>query len=194
MNPRAAGRSRRAARDRLNAELLRLPAVGNSRRPRARGGRDGLDLVRRRERRASIGPRVAERHHRAGRRRSGRTGTTSASTAGSSSPRDGTCGILCGRQESGDDVSSSAPPAPRRGRRCRDPRGALKVGIVSPYGYPHPGGVNEHVRTPYEAHAAHGPRRVDHHQQVRHASARARATSSASGPAGRSRPTAAWAA
>ena len=30
MNPSAAGRSRRAARDRLNAELLRLPAVGNS--------------------------------------------------------------------------------------------------------------------------------------------------------------------
>ncbi|MDQ3881147.1 MAG: glycosyltransferase family 4 protein [Chloroflexota bacterium] len=28
---------------------------------------------------------------------------------------------------------------------------ALKVGIVSPYGYPHPGGVNEHVRYTYEA-------------------------------------------
>ena len=27
----------------------------------------------------------------------------------------------------------------------------LKVGIVSPYGYPHPGGVNEHVRYTYEA-------------------------------------------
>jgi phosphatidylinositol alpha-mannosyltransferase len=30
-------------------------------------------------------------------------------------------------------------------------RGPLKVGIVSPYGYPHPGGVNEHVRHTYEA-------------------------------------------
>jgi len=30
-------------------------------------------------------------------------------------------------------------------------RGLLKVGIVSPYGYPHPGGVNEHVRHAYEA-------------------------------------------
>ncbi len=30
-------------------------------------------------------------------------------------------------------------------------RGLLKVGIVSPYGYPHPGGVNEHVRYTYEA-------------------------------------------
>jgi phosphatidylinositol alpha-mannosyltransferase len=30
-------------------------------------------------------------------------------------------------------------------------RGRLKVGIVSPYGYPHPGGVNEHVRYTYEA-------------------------------------------
>ena len=39
------------------------------------------------------------------------------------------------------------------GLRAADPsvkprpdRGPLKVGIVSPYGYPHPGGVNEHVR------------------------------------------------
>ncbi|MGH2455868.1 MAG: glycosyltransferase family 4 protein [Candidatus Limnocylindria bacterium] len=30
-------------------------------------------------------------------------------------------------------------------------RPPLKVGIVSPYGYPHPGGVNEHVRYTYEA-------------------------------------------
>ena len=28
---------------------------------------------------------------------------------------------------------------------------SLKIGIVSPYGYPHPGGVNEHVRFTYEA-------------------------------------------
>ena len=27
----------------------------------------------------------------------------------------------------------------------------LKIGIVSPYGYPHPGGVNEHVRYTAEA-------------------------------------------
>ena len=30
-------------------------------------------------------------------------------------------------------------------------RQPLKIGIVSPYGYPHPGGVNEHVRHTYEA-------------------------------------------
>jgi phosphatidylinositol alpha-mannosyltransferase len=30
-------------------------------------------------------------------------------------------------------------------------RGPLKVGIVTPYGYPHPGGVNDHVRHTYEA-------------------------------------------
>jgi phosphatidylinositol alpha-mannosyltransferase len=41
------------------------------------------------------------------------------------------------------------PPAPAR-PAMRDPRGALKVGIVSPYGYPHPGGVNDHVRNQYE--------------------------------------------
>jgi phosphatidyl-myo-inositol alpha-mannosyltransferase len=33
----------------------------------------------------------------------------------------------------------------------RDARRPLKIGIVSPYGYPHPGGVNEHVRYTYEA-------------------------------------------
>lgn len=36
---------------------------------------------------------------------------------------------------------SSSPPAPRA---------PLKIGIVSPYGFPHPGGVNEHVRHHYE--------------------------------------------
>ncbi len=30
-------------------------------------------------------------------------------------------------------------------------REPLKIGIVSPYGYPHPGGVNEHVRFTYDA-------------------------------------------
>jgi phosphatidylinositol alpha-mannosyltransferase len=32
----------------------------------------------------------------------------------------------------------------------------LKIGIVSPYGYPHPGGVNEHVRFTHEAMARLG--------------------------------------
>ena len=53
-----------------------------------------------------------------------------------------------------------APPAERdvEGRGDATPsvqpagsRGPLKVAIVSPYGYPHPGGVNEHVRHTYEA-------------------------------------------
>ena len=34
---------------------------------------------------------------------------------------------------------------------ARADRRPLKVGIVSPYGYPHPGGVNEHVRHTYDA-------------------------------------------
>jgi phosphatidylinositol alpha-mannosyltransferase len=37
------------------------------------------------------------------------------------------------------------------GQGGTDTRPPLKIGIVSPYGYPHPGGVNEHVRFTYEA-------------------------------------------
>jgi phosphatidylinositol alpha-mannosyltransferase len=43
---------------------------------------------------------------------------------------------------------STAAPSVQAGEPDRGP---LKVGIVSPYGYPHPGGVNEHVRFTYEA-------------------------------------------
>ena len=39
-------------------------------------------------------------------------------------------------------TSSVTPAVP-----ARQP---LRIGIVSPYGYPHPGGVNEHVRFTYE--------------------------------------------
>jgi phosphatidylinositol alpha-mannosyltransferase len=38
--------------------------------------------------------------------------------------------------------------APREGTEARRP---LRIGIVTPYGYPLPGGVNEHVRFTYEA-------------------------------------------
>ena len=41
-----------------------------------------------------------------------------------------------------------AAPAPGEDGTGRRP---LKIGIVTPYGYPHPGGVNEHVRFTYEA-------------------------------------------
>jgi phosphatidyl-myo-inositol alpha-mannosyltransferase len=41
----------------------------------------------------------------------------------------------------------ATPSVPAEGERRRP----LKVGIVSPYGYPHPGGVNEHVRHTYLA-------------------------------------------
>ena len=48
-----------------------------------------------------------------------------------------------------------APEAERLDVRAQPnvptPQGApLKIGIVSPYGFPHPGGVNEHVRHTYE--------------------------------------------
>jgi phosphatidyl-myo-inositol alpha-mannosyltransferase len=42
--------------------------------------------------------------------------------------------------------ASDAPPA-----SAAVGRPPLRIGIVSPYGYPHPGGVNEHVRFTYEA-------------------------------------------
>jgi len=40
---------------------------------------------------------------------------------------------------------------PGAGLAATQDRRPLKIGIVSPYGYPHPGGVNEHVRFTYEA-------------------------------------------
>ena len=43
---------------------------------------------------------------------------------------------------------STAAPSVQLGGPARRP---LKVAIVSPYGYPHPGGVNEHVRYTHEA-------------------------------------------
>jgi phosphatidylinositol alpha-mannosyltransferase len=45
-------------------------------------------------------------------------------------------------------LQSAAPAAEPAVEPTRQP---LKIGIVSPYGYPHPGGVNEHVRFTYEA-------------------------------------------
>jgi phosphatidylinositol alpha-mannosyltransferase len=45
-------------------------------------------------------------------------------------------------------ATEAATPSTTRAMPARAP---LKVGIVSPYGYPHPGGVNEHVRFTYEA-------------------------------------------
>jgi phosphatidyl-myo-inositol alpha-mannosyltransferase len=45
-------------------------------------------------------------------------------------------------------LESAAPAAKPAATPTRRP---LKIGIVSPYGYPHPGGVNEHVRFTYEA-------------------------------------------
>ncbi len=42
-------------------------------------------------------------------------------------------------------VAEPAPPAPGA-----DGTRPLKVGLVSPYGYPHPGGVNDHVRNQYD--------------------------------------------
>jgi phosphatidylinositol alpha-mannosyltransferase len=42
------------------------------------------------------------------------------------------------------------PPAPVAPQPASASRPPLKVGIVSPYGFPHPGGVNEHVRHAYE--------------------------------------------
>ena len=55
-------------------------------------------------------------------------------------------------------TESIAPPAPPAAAGAPTPaapsiaeRAPLKIGIVSPYGYPHPGGVNEHVRHAYEA-------------------------------------------
>jgi phosphatidyl-myo-inositol alpha-mannosyltransferase len=52
----------------------------------------------------------------------------------------------------GSNPPSMAQAGGRRQGETADREGApLKIGIVSPYGYPLPGGVNEHVRYTYEA-------------------------------------------
>ncbi len=48
-------------------------------------------------------------------------------------------------------VTSSAQGASGILESVSSTRPPLRIGIVSPYGYPHPGGVNEHVRFTYEA-------------------------------------------
>jgi phosphatidylinositol alpha-mannosyltransferase len=48
-------------------------------------------------------------------------------------------------------VVDGAPAAADPSGQLARGRPPLKVGIVSPYGYPHPGGVNEHVRHTYQA-------------------------------------------
>jgi phosphatidylinositol alpha-mannosyltransferase len=48
-------------------------------------------------------------------------------------------------------VTSVLEPAAPAVRQSPEGRPPLKIGIVTPYGYPHPGGVNEHVRFTYDA-------------------------------------------
>jgi phosphatidylinositol alpha-mannosyltransferase len=48
-------------------------------------------------------------------------------------------------------VTSVLEPAAPAIRQSPEGRPPLKIGIVTPYGYPHPGGVNEHVRFTHDA-------------------------------------------
>lgn len=48
-------------------------------------------------------------------------------------------------------MTSVLEPAAPTIRQSPEGRPPLKIGIVTPYGYPHPGGVNEHVRFTYDA-------------------------------------------
>ena len=157
-NPSTAGKTRHGARLALNARELGLPGVGNSDAHVLEGIGTGRtmfpgstaadyrtaiaagEVAARRRRvlvvdpqRRRVPPPAASQgappvaHGPARRRRMAVT-----------SPAAPPSGIL-GR------VSTGAGEA---GSGARPP---LCIGIVSPYGYPHPGGVNEHVRFTYEA-------------------------------------------
>jgi phosphatidylinositol alpha-mannosyltransferase len=74
--------------------------------------------------------------------------TTTGAEAGFDYPR-----AVIDRAPTSTPILDAPPQAPRPARLARPP---LKIGIVSPYGYPHPGGVNEHVRHTYDAMRAMG--------------------------------------
>ena len=192
---RQRGRPRRDARrappERRAAPAL--PAVGYSDAHVLEGIGTAWTWFRRRRPPPEYRAALVGRHDRARRDASGRTGTTSTSTAASSSPRDGTLRILSVPQESGDDRSSKRrPPATRLG--CPGPAGRAEGRHREPVRLPAPG-RRERPR-PQPVRAAHAPSATTPGSSPASTarSGRARATSSDSGPAGPFRPTAASAA
>src|SRR4029077_934380 len=116
--------------------------------PRARARGHRLDLVRRHERRG-----VPSRDRRA-RDRAGRGVLEPLAQCERVRPparREGAAPATCApphrRVAMTESIAPPAPPAeagaPAPSAKAAAERAPLKIGIVSPYGYPHPGGVNE---------------------------------------------------
>ena len=151
MNPSAAGRARRAARERINANVLRLAAVGNSDAHVLEGIGSAWTWF----------PGSTAADYRSGRGRA-HDAAGRAVLVEPPEPRGVPATAACQGQAppayssangrvavtSVQSAPSTTAPSVQSGGPHRNP---LKVGIVSPYGYPHPGGVNEHVRFTYEA-------------------------------------------
>ncbi len=157
MNPSAAGRSRRLARLHLNERRLHLPGVGNSDAHVLRAHRQRMDLVPRLERRAL--PQRHPRPRRRGRWRAlgqleQRGGLRSPAGCQGSTPAPYSAShgrVAMTKLEQNPIVVDGAPAAAAPSGQLSRGRPPLKIAIVSPYGYPHPGGVNEHVRHTYQA-------------------------------------------
>ena len=183
-----------------------LARVGNCDAHCPRRDRDGLHHVpgpRRRRRCArDRGPddppaRQLPRDGRPARARSASSSGSTAATPGRASAGGSAATGRAGTSATRRRASSRAtarPSWPSAGSGARRGRGRgrrrMKIGLVTPYVYPLPGGVNQHVRYLYENLRLRGPRRPDHHQLATASSAPPRATSSGSARASRCRPTA----
>ena len=140
------------------------PTVGNSDSHEARGDRDRLDDVPgprrrptcgRRSRRAGPTTTARSTGRAASSRRSGGSSGSTAATPGTASAAGSaaTARVATSAIRAAATVrrgSTRSGSAERQSRRRGGQSGPMKIGLVSPYVYPLPGGVTQHVRYLYE--------------------------------------------